>query len=211
MGEYPTMNSLNGAQRIVAIPEDSDDDDTEIRVWGFDENGHRVADEGKTYFLVPCVNGSETPSATANPVIEITGIQIISGATDRAGIINLWSLDSTGELDRKLGSWSPDEIRPMYRRIMVPTSTRSIRVKYRRRELKVSSMEDIINAPSRPAIMLAMKALKALEDNPKAAGEFLSQAKFLLKNAQTSANPVGKAGVQIDGEIGGFGETGYIS
>lgn len=160
-GDTYVVNSLPhlvGAQ-IVAIPDNPSDDFTEIRVFGLDATGKEIYQNGQEGFLVPCVSGFTTPAVGVPNVVTVFRIS----KAKSLGYIQLVALNADGSTGVLLGYYYPDELEPRYRRICVHHKTKFIRMRYRKRSAKVSSMTEILNLRSRLAITTMLRSIKANE------------------------------------------------
>ena len=93
-----------------------------------------------------------------------------------AGFIDLWSCDGSGNLVQFLSTYWPDETEPKYRRMRLsqrPFSTFAtstpfypvLRMRYRKRWLKITSLTDPIHLRSRKALLAAMDAWSLATNN----------------------------------------------
>ncbi len=96
-----------------------------------------------------------------------------------------------------LGYWYPDEMEPRYKIIQVPSCrSAKVRIRYRKRSSKVTSMNDIINLRSRVALEKGMRSLASKDPNES---QFLeAQAVQLLTDEMRSSNPIMAGGLQFD-------------
>lgn len=103
------------------------------------------------------------------------------------------------------GYYYPDETQPRYRVIKVATGKETrLRLQYRRRPLRISSLHDPIPLRSRRALELAMQAEKDFPTDPKAAEIMEAKAVDLLREEQLSANPNAVMSLQVDEDSGAF-------
>jgi hypothetical protein len=98
-----------------------------------------------------------------------------------------------------LGYYAPDETEPLYRRIKTPKWVTWARMRFRKTVRKVTSMYEPLQLKSRMAIVLAMRALAALDkgDLQRAVG-FEQKAVQLISEEQQSRNPSETFDLQFD-------------
>lgn len=76
IGFFPKDNEGKPiAQRLVALPDDPQDNNTQIRVFGWDSSGNRIRVAGADGFLVPCVAGEFIPNPDAPAIARIDRIE----------------------------------------------------------------------------------------------------------------------------------------
>lgn len=100
-----------------------------------------------------------------------------------------------GEL---LGYWYPEEIEPRYRLIRVAGRCDLIRVRYRKRSNKITSMHDVINLSSRLALENMMRGIANQATNPQAALIYEQAAAGYLSEEQMAMNPIQGGSLQFD-------------
>jgi hypothetical protein len=194
--------------QLIAVPDSGADNDTEIIVHGIerlaDGTERNVMRNGKRGFTVPCSNESESPGVNAPKFVSISRIQ----KAESTGFIKLFAILEEGDTNPiLLGYYEPDETAPNYRMIKVARSeSERIRVLYRKRALRVSSMYEPLHLKSRLAIINAMRALKAEETDPAAASLYMGQAVTYLKDQEWSLHPTDGMSLQINDAAwpGGF-------
>ena len=150
LGAVVTYKDPKGPVKIVAVVENTYDNNAEIRVFGYDENGKRIYTTGpggvlQDGFLIPARIDYALPNPEAPNVARIERIQ--KPVTN--GFIKLLAVDPTtlsGET--QIGYYQPWETNPVYRRIKVPDRT-WFRIKYKKKDLEVRSSEDWINIDNR--------------------------------------------------------------
>lgn len=185
---------------LVALPDSSSDNGTEIRVFGYDEDNKWIRVNDEDGFLVPCVFNTLTPNPDAPKIKKIVRIQ--KATSD--GFIKLVTLDSDGAEDILLGYYEPDEFEPMYRRIRVPGTDKRVTMMYRKRSKKISSITDFINLKSRLAITTMLRALEAMKTDIQT-GEMLEmKAVRYLKDQQAISNTGEAPSLQINSSIFSF-------
>lgn len=180
---------------LYAQPASSEDDGTEVRIFGIEELSDgswvEVYRDGVRGWLCPCVDGSESPGSNPPQFVRIDRIT----KAESTGFISLFRSD-----DVLMGYWEPDELEPNYQMIKVNSGReRRIRIRYRRRWRKISSLYDPIFIRSRIAILNMLRALKAQEaGNTSGAIEMENLAVQYIKDEQRAMDPVGRSGLQIN-------------
>ena len=202
VGYVPTVNlwPVNGSGQaipkyITGIAENTADIGTEITVHGLDGNGIAIPG-GCTITL------AATAIATTQ---EFTKIDRIS-KPDTIGFVRVSTMTSGSE-DLLMAHMYPDETEARYMAVRVPQSDSlsRIRVRFRKRWNKISSMYDMIPLRSRMAILTELKSIRARDTaDPQAAGfaaqavltwmtELETQAVQMVKDEMTAMN-IGGAG-----------------
>jgi len=98
-----------------------------------------------------------------------------------------------------LGYWYPDELEPNYRVIRIAGHSHStVRIRYRKRSHKITSLTDIINLRSRLAIENMIRAIAKQESDPSAAALNEQVAIGYLEEEQTARNPHGGGTLQFE-------------
>ena len=98
-----------------------------------------------------------------------------------------------------IGYYFPDETEPNYRRIKLGSMCAWARMRYRKRQIKVTSLTDPLHLKSKLAIVTALRSVKALEKDPAAAQAFETKAVEYLSREQASRNPAETFSVQFEG------------
>lgn len=160
VGEVVTIRDVLYPIKLTAIPDLSNDNDTEIRVFGFSGgkrlqtiNAQGVSEDG---IIVPC-----NQAGTEYTVVSVDRIDRITKAKSN-GFIKLKGIDSNGNNEIVIGYYYPDETEPKYRRIKLYTNCTRVRIMYRKRHLKISSLTDPIHLRSKTAVLAMAQAIEAL-------------------------------------------------
>jgi hypothetical protein len=180
-GNFFTYRDIQCPVKLVAFVENQEDEGAELRVFGFDEqnrplrtNANGVWSDG---LLVPTIFNYALPSSTDPLMSRITGI--VKSPT--VANLRLSSFDNSTSTGTLLGIFEPDETQPQYRRIRLNHSSPWVRIMYRKRSLELTSQGSRILLHSRPALLLAMHALKKYrEADLGTAVQFEAQATRLL-------------------------------
>lgn len=198
-GNFFTYRDIQCPSRLIAFVEDPSDAGKELRVFGYDEqnrplrtNANGIWSDG---LLVPTIYGYALPASTDPLVSRITGI-VREKTVANTRLSSFDNSTSTGTL---LGIFEPDETKPIYRRIRINRNCSWVRLCYRRRSLELISQNDRILLHSRPALILAMQALKKYREFDLAtAVQFEAQATRLLTERESVLMPPILSPIQIE-------------
>jgi hypothetical protein len=198
-GLHPVYRDLKCPSKVVAFLDNTEDDGKELRVFGFDEQNRplrtKVGAEWQDGYIVPTIYGYALPENGAPTISRITGI--VKDVT--AGNIRLSSFDSSTSTGTLLGVFEPDETVPRYRRLKVYNSSGWIRLCYRKRTAQIRSVHDRILLHSRPALLLALHALKFYRDSDLANGQaYEANATRLLTEREATLTGVGGSPIQVE-------------
>lgn len=160
IGEVVTLHDADYSIKLRAIP-DSPEDSGMIMVYGY-FRGKRVMTSDDEGVLT---EGAAIP-------IDASGNQISPVLFDRIeritkpitnGFVRLLAQapDNTGEFT--VGYYYPDETEPRYRRVELPVDSACVRIMYRRRQLKITSLTDPIHLKSKTAVLTMLQSLAALK------------------------------------------------
>ena len=96
-----------------------------------------------------------------------------------------------------IGYYQPWEKVPAYRRIRVPNCL-WVRIKYKRKDLDVHSLNDFINIENREGLILLIKAVKFRLDNQiEQAKNYETEGMRLLSNEAEALRPPGLNAPQV--------------
>lgn len=202
-GRFPTYRDLKCPAKLVAFLDKSEDAGAKIRVMGYDSQDRvlrtQVNGVWQDGYYVPTIFGYALPDSGAPDIGRITAI--IKDKT--VGTIRLSSFDNSTSSGTLLGVYEPDEQIPQYSRISITPGSDWVRVCYRRRTLELISQNDRILLHSRPALLLAMHALKKYREADLGnAIQFEAQATRILMERESSLTaPVGNP-IQVDDRTG---------
>lgn len=219
-GNFPTFRCPIKASYLAAYPEEAETITT-IRVYGFDVNekwimtadSNGVLQDG---FDVPVIFGLGSGMPSEVKVKRITRVQ----KPVSNGFIKLVALDdgssSGGTL---LGLFKPSDTEPMFRRIKVSgggtqilTNTTSanccrtwVRMRFRKKITRLSSVEDVIFLHSTTAIKMALMAIKKYEADLLTEYEnYKASAKRALMEEQKSRSGPNRMRLQFDAGVYGY-------
>jgi hypothetical protein len=191
-GNFVTYRDLTCPSKLISFVEEPADAGVELRVFGFDEqnrplrtNANGVWSDG---LLVPTIYGYALPASTDPLVSRITAI--VKGRS--VANIRLSSFDNSTFTGTLIGIFEPDETKPLYRRIRINTNDSWVRLCYRKRSLELISQNDRILLHSRPALILAMHALKKFRElDIASAVQFEAHAtRLLTEREETLQAPI---------------------
>lgn len=186
-GSFCTYRDLTCPSKLVAFIEEPADAGVELRVHGFDEqnrplrtNANGVWTDG---LIVPVIYGYALPASTDPLVSRITGI--VKGKS--VANIRLSSFDNSTFTGTLLGIFEPNETKPLYRRIRINKDCGWVRICYRKKNHEIVSMNDRILLHSRPALILAMHAIKKFREMDIAtAVQFEAHATRLISEQESA-------------------------
>ncbi len=195
-GTFPTYRDIRCPAKLVAFLDSPEDTGKSLIVYGFDEQNRplrrRVNGEMVDGYQVPTIYGYALPDAGAPLISRIEWID----KARMVGNVRLSSFDNSSSSGTLLGVFEPDETKPEYRRLKLHRNCGWIRLCYRRKSLELLSRNDRILLHSRPALILAMQALKKYEEfQLSEAVGFEAQATRLLTEKESvmtspTANPI---------------------
>lgn len=187
------------AFKLICNPDDPADNGKQVMIYGMERKSTGEEVEiyrgGKPGWCVPQVRNSYDPG-DGSPMI--TRIDRITREATR-GFVRLLQTNGT-EPGSLYGYFYPDEVEPKYRAIQVPTSkVKRIRVLYRRRDAKVTSLYTPIPLRSRLAVENMLRALKAQEGGQlDVAVAFESLATRYLNDERINAGPSDTPDIEFD-------------
>jgi hypothetical protein len=187
IGEVCTIKPLKFTSQLVAIPDDPRDDGKTITIYGYDEDGKWIRTNGQDGFVVVVDHNKVLPDLLVDQNVSRID-RITRDATQ--GFVRLVALDNvTRTRSLQLGYYYPDETEPRYFRIKLPFDATWIRLRYRKRTLKVTSVWQPLHLYSRTAIITMCRALKVLENDAASAQVYEDKATKFLDEDQKARNP----------------------
>lgn len=147
--------------KVMAIAVLEADDDTQITIYGIEqrEDGSQVEvyRDGVRGWTCPCKFEDAAPGDDAPSFVRIDRIT----KAESTGFISLKTEDEA----ILLGYWYPDELEPKYRMIKLPSAaSKRIRVLFRKRTQKFTSLYEPIPLKSHFAIEFMMRSIKAMRE-----------------------------------------------
>lgn len=161
LGEFCTYKDPSGPCYLQAEVTSAADNNKKLRVYALDVAGNKIFSAGpngtlEEGFLVPIVFGF----SKRNPNIPaLSSIYRISRDATK-DFVKLIAIDATtGAALTQIGYYEPGEILPSYRRIRVPNKS-WVRIKYKKRDLELTSQRDWISLDNNEVLRLACRAVK---------------------------------------------------
>lgn len=203
-GSFCTFRDPVAASQLVAVVDETSDNNKEVRVFGWDINGERIWSDGPNGtrldgFLVPTIAGYPLP----NPNVPlIARVDRISLQLPRKGMIRLVAVDpantDTATNKTLIGAYEPTLQYPSYRRIRLGSSNAWARIKYRKQDATIRALTDWIEVDNKLAILLACQAVKHMRSGRYDIGNAaLAQATMMLSDGQNVLTTPTAIGPQI--------------
>lgn len=219
-GDVPIINMLprdgHGIGNVIpvqllAICENALDLDKRVVVYGVERRSDgsevEIVRAGNRGYVVPCKTDGYQLNSDAPQIVRVDRISRDS----TLGFVRLVGYPTDGSASILLGFWQPDELEPRYRMLRLPNQCSSpIRIRYRKRTSKVSSLSDVINLRSRMAIINMLRAIMLQKTDPVGAQAFEMQAVQYLEEEQNATNPLSGGSLQFEpGTSPGFNANIY--
>lgn len=206
-GGFPTYRDLRCPGKLIAFLDSAEDEGKELRVFGFDDENRplrtKVGNTWQDGYLVPTIFNYALPDSTAPVISRITSIRKAVTVAN----VRLSSFDNSSSSGTLLGVYEHDETEPRYRRIKLHHSASWVRLMYRRRSLELRTTRDRIFLHSRPALLLAMHAIKAYRQTDLAAAvQYEAQATRLLTERESVLTAPVSSPVQVSDRATGIGD-----
>jgi len=200
VGQVCTIRPLEAVSQLVAIPDNPADDGKGYRIFGYDERGTWIRQDGRDGYAVVVDHNKLVPNRnTDQRVARIE--RITRDAT--AGFVRLYAFDQAQQVTSTLlGYHYPDETEPQYFRIKLPGDAKWIRLRYRKRTLKVTSIWQPLHLNSRLSIVTAVRAIQMLEKDAGGAQVLEDKAVKYLDDDQKARNPGETFQLQFDEDAG---------
>jgi hypothetical protein len=199
VGEMPCAFPLITPSYLVASPVSTVDTGTSVRVFGIDQNDLPIySADGNLGARIVCEQGSFDISDQELPFKRID--RIVLGSPQ--SFIQLYATDGT-QLTQFLGTFWPNIPEPRFRVIRIGQKAVTIRLRYRKRLVKITSLTDPLHMRSRSAIMDALRAVNTAVTDPNSAQLLLQSAKNHLNNEWRATHPHEELGIQVDPTIWG--------
>lgn len=198
MGEVSTFKDPSAPVKLVAEIESALDSNKEIRVFGWDENGKRIYSTNSSGllqdgFLVPAVYGFLAPNPSVPNIARIDRVQKVL----TNGFVRLLAINDDSTPHTLIGYYRPEETTPRYTRIKVANQN-WLKIKYRKRNLEVRSVNDWINIDNREVLILAVKAVNYRRKNQiDLARQLEAEAIRILNNEADAKRPPGVTPPQV--------------
>jgi len=200
VGVVCTIAPLAAVSQLVAIPDTINDNGKTLRIYGYDETGKRIFDSQGDGYTVVCNKNKLVPNINTDQ--KIARIERITRQSSN-GFVRLYAFDAAQQTTSVLlGYYYPDETEPTYFRIKLPIDARWIRLRYRKRTYKVTSIWQPLHLFSRTAIITMVRALKLLDTDPAAAEQMEQKAVKYLDDDQKARNPGESFQLQFNEDCG---------
>jgi hypothetical protein len=194
VGEMPCAFPLVAPSYLVAAPISALDNGTEFRVWGIDINDLPIyGPDGNLGMPITCEQNSFDIQSQTLPFKRIDRIVIGSPQS----FLQLFATDGTQYL-QNLGTFWPNVSEPKFRIIRIGQKAVTVRLRYKKRLVKITSLTDPVHMRSRSAMMNALRAIMTSTTDPQGAGLLLEAAKQLLQREWRSTHPQEQMGMQVD-------------
>ena len=199
IGELPCAFPLQAPSYLVAAPVSPVDNGTPIRAYGIDPNDLPIyGTDGNLGVTVTCEQGSFDISGQQMPFKRID--RIVIGTPQ--SFLQLYATDGTQYL-QSLGTFWPNVPEPRFRVIKIGQKAITVRLRYKKRLLKITSLTDPIHMRSRSAMLNAMRSIQTAVTDPTSAQVLMEAAKDLLNKEWRSTHPHEQLGLQVDPDTWG--------
>lgn len=199
VGEMPCAFPLTSASYLIATPVSPSDNGTPIRAYGIDPNDLPIyGTDGNLGATITCEQNSFDISGQQLPFKRID--RIVIGTPQ--SFLELYATDGTQYL-QSLGTFWPNVAEPKFRVIKIGQKAVTIRLRYKKRLLKVTSLTDPVHMRSRSAMLNAMRAIQTSITDPSSAQVLMEAAKDLLNKEWRASNPNASLGLQFDPDTWG--------
>jgi hypothetical protein len=201
IGESPCAFPLANPSYLVASPLDLGDSGINIRAFGIDVNDLPVysISDSQLGVNITCEQNSFDVSDQSAPFKVVERI-LINGTA--AGFIQLYATDGLSYL-QNLGTFWPGISEPKVRIIKIGQKAVSVRIRYKKRWLKITSLADPLHMRSRSAIHEALRSIQTATSDPNSAQVLRMSAKDLLNKEWRASHPHEEMILQFDPNIWG--------
>ncbi len=194
-GGFPTVKDIVAPASLVAIVDTALDNNTQVRVLAFDTDGNEIFTDGERGMIIPALHGNVTPDPNLPKVSRIVGV--IKEKT--IGYVRVIAYEDGATEEKIISLFRPEDTMNTYRRVKINRGTSTIRALVRKKTYRVSSLADIIPICDRNALVLAMRAKKAMDTGDlQSAQDHRKLAVDLLENEQEAKNPKIAPSVEFD-------------
>jgi hypothetical protein len=195
VGEMPCAFPLQSPSYLVAAPYNTADEATPIRAYGIDQNDLPIysAGDGNLGARITCEQNSFDISDQALPFKRID--RIVLG--EPQSFIQLYATDGTQYL-QPLGVFWPNVSEPRFRVIKIGQQAVTVRIRYRKRWTKITSLTDLLMMRSRSAMLNALRSIQTAIQDPNGANILLMAAKQLLNAEWRATHPHEELNIKVD-------------
>lgn len=200
LGDFVTLKDVSYPIRLYAIHDSPLDSEQEIRVFGYHDNKWIMTADGpngalKDGFPVSADSHANRPAPPSQYVDTIT--RITKPVTH--GFIRLVGYGEDSDQELTLGYYYPDETEPNYSRIKIGGSCGWVRMRYRKRSMKITSLTDPLHLKSKLSIMMTMRSMVLVKAGKFQEADQAEQKAFqYLVEEQQSRSPAATFSFQFD-------------
>lgn len=193
-GDVVTLRDVGYKQQLTANADFTSDIGEEIRVYGYNDNRWIMTPDGPNGALkdgFPVVMGTAAaptiPAPPPDPIVQ--SVDMITRITKPVtnGFVRLTGHDIDRTAEVALGYYYPDETEPNYSRIKIGSGCSWVRMRYRKRMMKVTSLTDPLHLRSKLAIMMAIRSMVLLKSGKFDESEKAEQKAFQLLVEETNS------------------------
>jgi hypothetical protein len=200
LGQVCTFRDPSEPCYLIAEVTNAADNNKKLRVYATRaDDGRKIFTPGpdgvmQEGFLVPLIFGY----AQRNPDVPALGTIYRISKEDTKDFVKLIAINASDGVSQTLiGIYEPKEALPQYRRIRVGNKT-SVRIKYKRANIPITSLGDFIALDNPEALRLACRAVKLRkEDKLDAARPFEEEASRILAEETEAKRPSGPRVPQV--------------
>lgn len=202
-GRSVTVNDPIKPFRLVALNDLDDDDGASVTVYGYDENDKFIrtpnndledADKTGNQYIDGYKFTANFSNSLPDPISPVFSriTRITRDATNGYQQLLAYYIDGDQE-PVLVGYYYPDETEPNYSRIVLPKGREGhpswVRIRYRKRHLKITSLTDNLHLNSRLAVVEFLRAIKERKENPAAAEACEMAGTKMLQETESANNP----------------------
>ena len=197
---FPTFRDPDRPVLLAVKIYSASDENKKFRVYGYKENGDKVFSVGSAGnmedgFYVPTLFGRTVTPLGIDAVVHIEKIV----KDEFNDMVDLYAVDPANPTVALslLGRYRPKETVPQYTRIRTSVQ-QAVRVRFKRRNTKLSDQYDWINTDSREALIHAIRAVRYRNDGKYQLADYAEATALRLARQKTNAqHPKGIAPPQI--------------
>jgi len=196
-GERPIIREIKVPSKLLVTLQFATDQNKAFWVYGTDINGTPLITLNQDGTTTPGINLLQNYNPAVATDVYVKWIdRIVREPTN--GFVKLWAVDTVDNLGTLLGHYEPQETQPMYRRVRFPCKSQ-IRMRYRRKTLRVSGLNDFIPLDSRFALQMMMQAVFYYRNkNFAEAAPFEIKAVQFAQEEQKARNAISGIGMQVN-------------
>jgi len=200
VGEMPCAFPLAAPSYLVAAPVNAVDNGTSVRAYGIDIYDLPIyGTDGNLGAVISCEQDSFDISG--QPGAPFKRVDRIVIGTPQS-FLQLYATDGTQYL-QTLGTFWPNVAEPKFRIIRIGQKAVTVRLRYRKRWTKITSLTDPLHLRSRTAIMNLMRAIQTGMTDPAGQNALQMAAKNLLNQEWRITHPHEELTLQVDSSIWG--------